>query len=142
MYLSKRIYDQNETELTNGKVSRKVSYTFENVGYWRKFNALHNWFVNEVQGGEDDCHEYIVEKDQLKELLELLKKVKETYSYSLQGVETEETLQELLPTSAGFFFGSTEYDDYYIGEVDRTIEILESELTQNDNAEYIYQASW
>lgn len=23
--------------------------------YWRKFNAVHRWFVNNVQGGKDDC---------------------------------------------------------------------------------------
>ena len=26
-----------------------------NVAYWRKFNALHNWFVNNIQDGKDDC---------------------------------------------------------------------------------------
>ena len=26
-----------------------------NVGYWRKANAIHNWFVENVQKYDDDC---------------------------------------------------------------------------------------
>lgn len=25
------------------------------VGYWRKANAIHGWFVKHVQGGKDEC---------------------------------------------------------------------------------------
>ena len=27
------------------------------VGYWRKANHIHRWFVENVQGGEDECQE-------------------------------------------------------------------------------------
>jgi len=28
--------------------------------YWRKANAIHRWFVENVQGGQDDCKPYYV----------------------------------------------------------------------------------
>ena len=41
-----------------------------NAAYWRKVNAVHKWFVDNVQRGEDDCGEYYVPNSKLKELLE------------------------------------------------------------------------
>jgi hypothetical protein len=32
------------------------------AGYWRKANAVHGWFVQHVQGGEDNCRPYEVER--------------------------------------------------------------------------------
>lgn len=46
-----------------------------NVGYWRKANQIHNWFVNNVQNGYDDCEYYEATKLQLEELLEICKMV-------------------------------------------------------------------
>ena len=64
---------------TNGKTIpidfKKVSYIEEEVGYWRKANAIHNWFVENVQDGEDDCREYSVSVEQLQELLDTCKRV-------------------------------------------------------------------
>lgn len=48
---------------------------FEEVGYWRKANAIHKWFVENVQNGEDDCGRYEVSKEQLEELLDVCKEV-------------------------------------------------------------------
>ena len=38
------------------------------LGYWRKANAIHNWFVENVQNGEDDCGRYYVSTEKLEEL--------------------------------------------------------------------------
>ena len=38
------------------------------VCYWRKSNAIHNWFVNNIQDGKDDCGLYPVSKEKIKEL--------------------------------------------------------------------------
>jgi hypothetical protein len=139
----------------------RVSYVVEEVSYWRKFNALHNWFVNECGDGEDNCQEiYIGEK--LPELLETLLKVKEVYEkspkkkvkvksgwsngeetfYEVEVPEDTDTLDELFPTSSGFFFGGTEYDEYYIEQVNETIELIEGLLKEDENGDYYYQASW
>ena len=106
----------------------------EKVGYWRKANAIHRWFVENVQNGEDDCGCYNVSKEQLEELLEICRSIK-------SGTEDPKTL---LPTQSGFFFGSTEYDEWYYEDIDSTIEILEKVLAETDfdNEVITYQSSW
>lgn len=49
----------------------KIVYIITEAMYWRKANAIHKWFVDNVQGGEDDCGEYYVDPEQLKQLLDL-----------------------------------------------------------------------
>lgn len=41
------------------------------VGYWRKSNQIHAWFVDTCQGGNDDCKEYDVSIEQLHQLRDL-----------------------------------------------------------------------
>ena len=40
------------------------------MGYWRKANAVHNWFVDNVQDGNDGCKHYWVSKEDLQKLLD------------------------------------------------------------------------
>lgn len=40
------------------------------VAYWRKANAIHRWFVENCQGGVDDCGTYPVTKADLRRLHE------------------------------------------------------------------------
>lgn len=47
---------------------RYIEYT---AMYWRKANAIHNWFVQNVQSGNDDCGHYDVSKDDLITLRDL-----------------------------------------------------------------------
>jgi hypothetical protein len=137
----------------------RISEITESVGYWRKFNALHNWFVQELADGVDDCKEIYIGEDRLKELLGVLQKVKtaldgspkkkvqvhtgwangkETYEEG-EAYDTDE-VEELFPTAAGFFFGGTEYDDYYYNEVCKTIVLFEELL--EEGGDFYYQASW
>jgi len=114
----------------------RIANVTEDVCKWRKFNALHKWFVENCQDGEDDCREYYVSREQLTELLEILNKVKE-----FKTDPTNKELENLLPTTSGFFFGGTAYDEYYFDEVERTIEIL-SELLKEEGGDYYYDSSW
>lgn len=50
--------------------SNRVSFS-EMVGYWRKDNHIHKWFVDNVQEGNDDCNEYYVSIEQLHELRDI-----------------------------------------------------------------------
>jgi hypothetical protein len=102
------------------------------LGYWRKFNALHSWFVKNVQKEVDDCGSYIVTKKQLESLHEELKLI------------NEHNVDEILPTQEGFFFGGTEYDEYYWEEIEYLKGFLIYILTQVDDRErtLIYQSSW
>lgn len=122
----------------------KVSYIQETVGYWRKANQIHQWFVDNCQNGVDECQEAYVDIEAMKELLQLCIVVRDSENL-------EETAHELLPTQSGFFFGGTEYGEYYKEDIINTIEILERELklveelkTSKDlyPPEYYYQSSW
>ena len=100
--------------------------------YWRKANAIHDWFVTMVQDGDDDCKEYFVETEQLEQLVSLCN----------EALATKDT--DILQTSSGFFFGSTEYDEYYWDEIKRTRDEL-SKLLTNPKAkhwDFYYRASW
>lgn len=100
--------------------------------YWRKANQIHNWFVDNVQGGDDDCREYGVSIEHLKELLSTCKEALEKKDPSL------------LPPAEGFFFGSTEIDEYYWGDLSQTIEKLERilSLPEVEELSFCYQSSW
>jgi len=50
----------------------RVSEIVEEIGYWRKANAIHNWFVQNVQKGKDDCRAYSVSTDDLRKLLSVV----------------------------------------------------------------------
>jgi hypothetical protein len=140
MYLKQKIFVGGEYEhvkasgsikYDGGKVIKatEVSEVIKRVGYWRKANHIHNWFVTNVQGGTDECQESEVSFEQLMELKKACEGVLNDHSKA----------EELLPTSSGFFFGTTEYDEYYFKDLEDTVEIL-SKL--EDDGEYIYQASW
>lgn len=86
--------------------------------YWRKANAIHQWFVDNVQNGVDDCGWYCVEPEQLVELRDTCKKV----------LAAREMASELLPTQSGFFFGSTEYDDWYFDDIEYTARAIQMML--------------
>jgi hypothetical protein len=102
-----------------------------NVGYWRKANHIHNWFVENVQKGVDDCGMYQVHPEMLVDLME--KCVKVTADHSLA--------PELLPTTPGFFFGSTDYDEYYFRDVDHTLDVL-GKVFGRFGSKIYYQSSW
>jgi hypothetical protein len=184
----------------------RVTFT-ETVGYWRKENHIHKWFVDNVQGGVDDCKEYYVSIKQLRELrntcFDILSKLHGTEirvpkkdvkdfkdaNIKLYGgskiqriiidVNNLETVKSLigyhtltksqiekcgcnikLPTQRGCFFGSYEYNGWYLIALVDTIEMLDElfmnhEWNEKKRAEdmknnisnsiffeYYYQASW
>jgi hypothetical protein len=104
------------------------------VGQWRKSNQIHNWFVENVQEGEDDCRPYAVGTDELDELRELCVRLLES--------KDEKMAEELLPCTQGFFFGSQNYDGYYWGDLMETIEIIDKCKTLGKDWDFEYQASW
>lgn len=111
----------------------KVRYIIVEVAYWRKANAIHKWFVENVQDGVDNCDEYFVSRGNLRELLDTCK-----------SALLSENPEDELPTQEGFFFGDTSYNDWYRSDLRYTIEVLEKELAKNSSIShhYYYQSSW
>jgi hypothetical protein len=148
MYLSKKTYvrqwdhqspeEKYEVVVTKGgkpvdgiKASR-VKYIEEEVGYWRKANQIHRWFVENVQDGVDDCRDAYVNREDLETLLDICKKV-----------DTDHSLAEsLLPAASGFFFGGTDYDEWYYNDIQNTIKILEEALAEDSSSDFYYSSSW
>jgi hypothetical protein len=102
------------------------------VGQWRKSNQIHAYFVDNCQGGEDDCRESYVDREKVEELLDLCKKVLADHSLA----------EELLPAQSGFFFGSTDYNEWYFSDLEDTVSILENCLTMDESWSFYYQSSW
>jgi hypothetical protein len=103
-----------------------------NVAYWRKANQIHNWFVTNCQDGTDDCGEYWVSRENLQELLDTVTEVLGTRNATK------------LPPCKGFFFGSTEVDEWYWDDLDHTASTVKGIL--DDDAlkgyQFYYQSSW
>lgn len=115
---------------TDGAPSLTVAV---NCVYWRKANAIHNWFIEECADGKDEGQNVYVPKDKLQELVDLC----------VQVLNEPHRAEELLPTTSGFFFGSTEYDEWYIEDIKHTKESLERVISEtNDTVDFEYVASW
>lgn len=115
-------------EHSNGFALNYISWE---VGYWRKANAIHNWFVKNIQDGKDDCGCYFVTTEHLFKLKDVC----------FQVLSDNSLAQELLPTTSGFFFGGTHYDMFYFRYLDDTIKIIDKILPLKGFA-YFYSASW
>lgn len=184
MYLYKKYYIRNSLNEADKQIkvtvpkalkdrvvidNKKVRYITQEVAYWRKANQIHNWFVNNVIGGDDEDNggDHYVTRKQLVELYETCKKVVEgsklvagkikngqTYNHMTKGwddimvdgayIEDHKLAEELLPATDGFFFGSTDYDQYYIADLTDTMEMLRPVLyeTPDDEGDYYYSANW
>jgi DNA-directed RNA polymerase subunit F len=114
-----------------------------NLGYWRKVNWIHNWFVVNVQNDNDDCGEYYVTREQLAELKELCDKILASRE---QGLEyAREFAMEHLPPVDGFFFGKdTVEDNYYWGSLAETSNLIHDILSRPQLAhfDFHYSSSW
>lgn len=140
--------------------------------YWRKANAIHKWFIDNCGGGDENKREMEVSLEQIKELLNVCKevlqnielvdgkvsdgytirknskgKVEKMYNF-VDGklVKDASICKRLLPTCSGFFFGSTDYDGYYVECIQETIKQLEEVIKDAEESDkdvwFEYYASW
>ena len=140
--------------------------------YWRKANAIHKWFIDNCGGGDEDKREMEVSLEALKELLKVCRKVlqsielvdgKVSNGYTLRKnskgqvervynfvdgkvIKDAKICKKLLPTCSGFFFGSLDYDEYYVECLESTIEQLDKVVKDAEGADkevwFEYYASW
>lgn len=109
------------------------------VAYWRKANAIHNWFVQECNDGVDDGNAFHVSREQLEALYQLCYTVPKGLA-----IHGDEYADEHLPTTSGCFFGSTEYDEWYLESLRYTAEVIDKLLNDpaTKNLDFAYHASW
>jgi len=80
----------------------------------------------------DDCRSTHVSREQLEELRDTCRKVLADNSLA----------DELLPTSDGFFFGSTDYGEWYIAGLTYTADTIDRLFTMPDDWDFEYSSSW
>ena len=133
MYLFKhKKFRDNDKEFNELAIKNE-----EEILYWRKANMIRSWFVNHTALKEDDDWVHIPIS---RATLELLKQ------------DLEDTLNDyklatvLFPTSSGFFFGSTDYDEYYWEKLkytfEKVTEILDEDIVDWDNEVVEYIDIW
>ncbi len=138
LYAEKYRFDRDNEAANDAKLSEvfpefgefKVKTARAEVAYWRKSNQVHSWFVTNVQKGVDDCGDYYVERDQLKELCTLCKNA------------LNKKDSTLLEPKEGFFFGSTDIDEWYWEDLRNTIKMLKKALKLDKSLSFYYHSSW
>lgn len=140
----------------------KLRYVEEEIAYWRKANHIHNYFVKHCGNEVDECQDIHVSKEDLAELISrcgiilnnkdniIEKEIPVTYLNGDTRMETVRYLknitnaEDLLPTTSGFFFGSTDYDEYYLQDLEKTVEMLAPYLKEKNDwsVGFVYRASW
>lgn len=147
--------------------TERISYIIENIHDWRKANQIHAWFVENVQDGDDNCGEYYVSREKLQQLLSLCEQVikasklvsgKVTNGYRIEAdsegkaiqvpiledgkyIEDPSIAKELLPNQSGFFFGSQDYNEWYLQDIIETRDVLK-EAVKDQDSDYYYDSSW
>ena len=117
--------------------TERVTFIEEELMYWRKANHIHAFFIDRCgdEGGYHNCREMHVDTETITDLINKLKKVVKAKDDSVSN--------ELLPTAPGFFWGATEYDEYYYEECERTLNELSDLVDSGDaDCDLYYEASW
>lgn len=125
----------------------------EEKGYWRKANQIHGYFDSKL-GPLENCERYDVPKDVLEELLDKCNQIVDKFKVindedSIDVIKekekyNKELCSEILPVTQGFFFGSYEYDNWYLSDIKDTIEIINDIFkdTNFDEDTVEYYAWW
>lgn len=88
------------------------------VGYFRKVNFLIPFFESQLGYEIRNLSKVKIYKEDAEELLRRCNAVLSDHSKA----------EELLPTQEGFFFGSTDYDEYYFEDVESVGDYVKDTL--------------
>ena len=90
------------------------------IGYFRKVNFLVRYFSDKYD--LENCRPVEITVDDIKELIERCHNVLQDHSSAPQ----------LLPTCSGFFFGNTEYNDFYFEDVYKVLCFCKAFIEEYD----------
>lgn len=150
------IYFERTNKLDWKTSKNKHDLELTEVGYFRKVNCLLPFF-----GYEDNCEYLEVDEHQMKELVKVAKELlKEHHAinssilsykemlkvYKDNKEQTKEIQEKMaalwanfaeiahanLPTTDGFFFGSTEYNEWYVNDLTEIVNVFEEILDSTD----------
>lgn len=101
--------------------------------YFRKANFIYAYFDHLIDSDTECC---IVCKDEIESLFDAC-------SLLLERQNEKDFAEEVLPTCGGFFFGSTEYDDWYYENVESCYEQMKIILDEwQDGDAIVIWFSW
>ena len=118
----KSIDERNSKLIKELEDEKEKINPWNEVAYFRKVNFLIPFF-----GYEENCSNIEIDKYQVEDLIEACKEV----------LANHDKASFFLPTQAGFFFGSTDYDDWYFDDVQNVKEKFEEILADFDRDEDI-----
>jgi hypothetical protein len=85
----------------------------EQVGYFRKFNALHGWISKNV-GEVENLAPVVLSEEKLRDLCDVMENV----------MDCPELAASTFPPREGFFFGSQDIDPWYFHRVGTALELF------------------
>lgn len=104
------------------------------LAYWRKANAIHNFFIEWRGRGEYRNGEFLkIYPEDLHNLRERCVTV----------LANHDEAPHMLPTTSGFFFGS-EYDGWYFNDLEETIKHVDKIFEEGwfDECDVYYEGNW
>ena len=120
-------------EIIKSPFGGSVDTVIVDVAYWRKANAIHGWFVTHCQDDIDECQETRVSWESLEILYTICSRI----------LDDNQLANQLLPPVSGFFFGSTDIDNYYLQDLEYTKNVLEKIITSDSKDwDFYYRSSW
>lgn len=114
-------YDKEPTYADHG---------ISDIGYFRKVNFLMEFFAY-----TGNCEFKEIRKEELEDL-------KERCNAVLTASNRREKAEDLLPTQSGFFYGSTEYDEWYFRDVDEVYKWVLGVLDELKDDEVVLMYCW
>jgi len=102
------------------------------LGYWRKANSIHAYFTRDLEGN-DNMRKIPVKKKDLVDLKERCIKI-------LAG--GPDVAKELLPTASGFFWGDTDYGEWYLKDIQDTLNVVSEVLDDWKITDRVYYFAW
>ena len=134
---------------------------------WRKANHIHGWFQRKL-GEVINCKRHPIKLSDIEDLLDVCIKVKDSLiaggmylkdtvverTYNMTKGQWDDKVEprphfkntklalELLPSVDGPFFGDNSIDEWYLKDIEDTIETLTEVLSTKQTNERFYYLAW
>lgn len=121
-------------------------YDETNVWFGRKENHIHQWVIDAYNAKEAQAHQWIIDAPRITDtnLEHILIDPDQLLGDLETVIKNPELAPEIMPTSSGFFFGSTDYDKFYFEDVMALHKTLNAEKKQGyfNNHSFFYWSWW
>ena len=145
---SKALEDNDpEAEVYRTRMDELLApYDETNVWFGRKENHIHQWVIDAYNAKEAQAHQWIIDAHRITDtnteyiLIDPDELLGDLYTV----IKNPESAPEVMPTSSGFFFGSTDYDKFYFEDVMALHKTLNAEKKQGyfNNHSFFYWSWW